>query len=168
MSSSHQGAKVLELQHWPFQWILISFRMDWLDLLAVQGTLKSLLQCHSSKASILWHSAFFIVQLSYPYMTTWKTMLLLLSLFSHVWLCAIPQMAAHQALLSLGFSRQEHWSRLPFNLESFKKQRECELCFIRHIQTPGLTRKAVNTSGLHCGDYTHLLIKADVQDPLRS
>ena len=49
---------------------LISFRMDWLDLLAVQWTLKSLLQHHSSKASILWHSAFFIVQLSHPYMTT--------------------------------------------------------------------------------------------------
>ena len=52
---------------------LISFRMDWLDLLAVQGTLKSLLQHHSSKASILWHLAFFIVQLSHPYMTTGKT-----------------------------------------------------------------------------------------------
>ena len=52
---------------------LISFRMDWLDLLAVQGTLKSLLQHHSSKASILWHSAFFTVQLSHPYMTTGKT-----------------------------------------------------------------------------------------------
>ena len=52
---------------------LISFRMDWLDLLAVQGTLKSLLQQHSSKASILWCSAFFIVQLSHPYMTTGKT-----------------------------------------------------------------------------------------------
>ena len=49
---------------------LISFRMDWLDLLAVQGTLKSLLQHHSSKASILWHSAFFMIQLSHPYMTT--------------------------------------------------------------------------------------------------
>ena len=49
---------------------LISFRMDWLDLLLVQGTLKSLLQYHSSKASILWCSAFFVVQLSYPYMTT--------------------------------------------------------------------------------------------------
>ena len=49
---------------------LISFRMDWLDLLTVQGTLKSLLQHHSSKASILWHSAFFMVQLSHPYMTT--------------------------------------------------------------------------------------------------
>ena len=51
---------------------LISFRMDWLDLLAVQGTLRSLLQHHSSKASILWCSAFFIVQLSHPYMTTGK------------------------------------------------------------------------------------------------
>ena len=52
---------------------LISFRMDWLDLLAVQGTLKSLLQHHSSKASILWRSAFFTVQLSHPYMTTGKS-----------------------------------------------------------------------------------------------
>ena len=51
---------------------LISFRIDWLDLLGVQGTLKSLLQHHSSKASILWHSTFFIVQLSHPYMTTGK------------------------------------------------------------------------------------------------
>ena len=56
--------------------VLISFRMDWLDLLAVQGTLKSLLQHHSSKTSILQHSAFFIVQLSHPYMTTGKTIAL--------------------------------------------------------------------------------------------
>ena len=55
---------------------LISFRMDWLDLLAVQGTLKSLLQLHSSKASILWCSAFFTVQLSHPYITTGKTIAL--------------------------------------------------------------------------------------------
>ena len=55
---------------------LISFRMDWLDLLAVQGALKSLLQHLSSKASILWHSAFFIVQLSHPYMTNGKTIAL--------------------------------------------------------------------------------------------
>ena len=55
---------------------LISFRMDWLDLLAVQETLKSLCQHHSSKASILWHSAFFTVQLSHPYMTTGKTIAL--------------------------------------------------------------------------------------------
>ena len=53
-----------------------TFRMDWLDLLAVQGTLKSLLQHHSSKARILWHSAFFIVQLSHPYVTTGKTIAL--------------------------------------------------------------------------------------------
>ena len=55
---------------------LISFRMDWFDLLAVQGTLKSLLQYHTSKASILWCSAFFIVQLSHPHMTTGKTIAL--------------------------------------------------------------------------------------------
>ena len=80
VSSSHQVDKVLEFQlhvspcnEHPG---LISFRMDWLDLLAVQGTLKSLLQHHSSKASILWCSAFFIVQLSHPYMTTGKTIAL--------------------------------------------------------------------------------------------
>ena len=55
---------------------LISFRMDWVDFLAVQGTLKSLLQHHNSKASILRRSAFFTVQLSHPYMTTWKTIAL--------------------------------------------------------------------------------------------
>ena len=58
-----------------YSW-LISFRMDWLDLLVVEGTLKSLLQHHSSKASILWCSAFFTVQLSHPYMTTGKTIAL--------------------------------------------------------------------------------------------
>ena len=76
VSSSHHVAKVLEfqLQHQSFQWIfkLISFRMDWLDLLAVQGTLKSLLQHHNSKASILRCSAFFTVQLSHPYTSYWK------------------------------------------------------------------------------------------------
>ena len=77
------------LMRWPEYWSfsfsiipskeipgLISFRMVWLDLLAVQGTLKSLLQHHSSKVSILWHSAFFIVKLSHPYMTTGKTIAL--------------------------------------------------------------------------------------------
>ena len=68
------GAKILEfqLQHQSFQWIFRTYFlwMDWLDLLAVQGTLKSLLQHHSSKASILQCSAFFIVQLSHPYMTS--------------------------------------------------------------------------------------------------
>ena len=72
-------------KYWSFSFIispsneysgLISFRMDWLDLLVVQGTLKSLLQHHSSKASILWRSDFFTVQLSHPYMTTGKTIAL--------------------------------------------------------------------------------------------
>ena len=60
---------------------LISFWMDWLDFLAVQGTLKSLLKHHSSKASIIWRSAFFIVQISYPYMTTGKTIALIRQTF---------------------------------------------------------------------------------------
>ena len=72
-------------KHWSFSFSispsnehpgLISFRMSWLDLLAAQGTLKNLLQHHSSKASILWHSAFLTVQLSHPYMTTGKTIAL--------------------------------------------------------------------------------------------
>ena len=80
VNSSHEVAKVLEfqLQHQSFQWTprLIAFRMDWLDLLAVQGTLMSLLQHHSSKASIFQCSAFFTVQLSHPYMTIGKTIAL--------------------------------------------------------------------------------------------
>ena len=81
VSSSHQVAK----KYWSFSFSinpsnehpgLISFTRGWLDLLAVQGTLKSLLQHHSSKASILWLSAFFIVQLSHPYLTTGKTIAL--------------------------------------------------------------------------------------------
>ena len=78
--SLHQVAKVLEFQLQPqsYQWTprLISFKMDWLDLLAVQETLKSLLQHHSSKASIPWCSVLFIVQLWHPYMTTGKTVAL--------------------------------------------------------------------------------------------
>ena len=83
--SNKSALRIRWLKYWSFSFSsslsneysgLISFRMDWLDLLAVQGTLKSLLQHHSSKASILQCSAFFIVQLSYPYMTTGKTMAL--------------------------------------------------------------------------------------------
>ena len=78
VSSSHQVDKVLEfqLQHQFFQWTPRTNLLYWLDLLAVQGTLKSLLQHHSSKLSILRRSAFFIVQLSHPYMTTGKTIAL--------------------------------------------------------------------------------------------
>ena len=75
VSFLHQVAKVLELQ-FQHQFFERIFRIDWFDLLAVQGTLKSLLQHHSSKASILCHSAFFTVQISHPYMTTGKTIAL--------------------------------------------------------------------------------------------
>ena len=84
-SSSESTLRMRWPKYWSFRFSispsnehpgLISFRMDWLDLLAVQGTLKSLLQHHSSKASILWHSPFFTVQLSHPYMTTGKTIAL--------------------------------------------------------------------------------------------
>ena len=91
VSSSYQVAKGLEfqLQHQSFQWTsgLIFFRMDWLDLFAVQGTLKSHFQHHISKASILWLSAFFIVQLSHPYMTTGKTIALTRWTFTYIKRC---------------------------------------------------------------------------------
>ena len=83
--SNHSALRIRWPKYWSFSFNirpsnehpgLISFKMDWLDLLAVQGTLKSLLQHHSSKASILQCSAFFIVQLSHPYMTTGKTIAL--------------------------------------------------------------------------------------------
>ena len=115
---------------------LISFRMDWLDLLPVQGTLKSLLQHHNSKASILRRSAFFTVQFSHPYMTTGKTIALtrqtfvgkvislIFNMLSEVkWrevaqlcptLCNPMDSGLHQAPPSMGFSRQEYWSGLPF------------------------------------------------------
>ena len=63
---------------------LISFRIDWFDLLVIQGTLKSLLQHHSSKVSTLWHSVFFMVQLSYPYMTSGKTIALIIWTFDYM------------------------------------------------------------------------------------
>ena len=101
---------------------LISFRMDWLDHLAVQGTLKSLLQHHSSKVSILQCSAFFIVQLSHPYSPTSPSKsiwLLKVKSLSHVQLFAAPWTVAYQAPLSMGFSRQEYWSGLPFPMRLF-------------------------------------------------
>ena len=83
--SSESSLRIRWPKYWNFSFNIspsneysgvISFKMDWLDLLAVQGTLKSLLKHHSSKTSILWHSAFFTVQLSHPYMTTGKTIAL--------------------------------------------------------------------------------------------
>ena len=85
---------------------LISFSIDWLNLLAVQGMLKSLLQHHSSKASVPQHSAYFMIQLSHPYMTPG-------SHFSLVQLFATLWSVAHQAPLPMGFSRQEYCSGLP-------------------------------------------------------
>ena len=76
---------------------LISFRMEWLDLLAVQGTLKSLLQYHSSKASVLQHSAFFIIQLSHPYITTGKTIALTRQTF-------VDKVMSHFLICCLGWS----------------------------------------------------------------
>ena len=117
---------------------LISFRMDWLDLLAVQGTLKSLLQHHSSKASILWCLAFFTVQLSYPYMTTGKTIALstrwtfvgkvtslLLNMISRLVITFLPR---SKCLLT-------SWLQLPSAviLEPKKTVSHCFLCY--YIQT---------------------------------
>ena len=88
--SGNQVAKVLELQYQSFQYSgLISLRMDWLDLLTVQGTLKSLLQHHRLKASILWHSAFIMVQLLHPHITTGK------AIYDH-WRTPKLQLAAEQ------------------------------------------------------------------------
>ena len=93
VSSLHQVAKVLELQlqNQAFQWILISFRIDWFHLLAVQGTLKNLHQHHNSKASFLRCSAFFMVQLLYLYMTTGKTITLTIRTF----VCKVMSVLLH-------------------------------------------------------------------------
>ena len=85
---------------------LISLRMDWLDLLAVQGTLKSLLQHHSSKASILQHSAFFTVQLSHPYMTTAKTIVLTRRTFVGKVVSLLLNMLPRVAITSLPRSKR--------------------------------------------------------------
>ena len=117
---------------------LIAFRMDWLDLLAVQGTLKNLLQHHSSKASILRHSAFFIVQLPHPYMTTGKTIALIrgfpggsevkASAFKKgrpgfdPWVWKIPlgkEMATHSSILAWRIP----WTEEPGGLQSTGSQR---------------------------------------------
>ena len=84
---------------------LISFRMDWLHLLAVQGTLKSLLQHHTSKASILWRSAFFTVQLSHPYMTTGKTIALTRRTFVGKVMSLLLNMLSKLVITFLGSSK---------------------------------------------------------------
>ena len=118
VSSLHQVAQVLEfqLQHQSFQWIFrTDFTIEWLDLLAVQGTLKSLLQHHSSKASIHQHSAFFIVQLSHPYMTTGKTIALTRRTFVGKVMSLLYNMLSRLVIAFL--SRNKHllisWLQLP-------------------------------------------------------
>ena len=92
---------------------LISFRMDWLDLLADQGTLKSLLQHHSSKASILLCSAFFIVQLSHPYMTTGKTIALTRQTFVGKVMSLLFNMLSRLVLTFLPRSKHSSWLQSP-------------------------------------------------------
>ena len=112
---------------------LISFRMDWLDLLAVQGTLTSLLQHHSSKASVLWHSAFLIVQLSHPYMTTEKTIALTKWTFVGKVMSLLSNMLPRPVITFL--PRSKHllisWFQLPSAviLEPIKIVSQCFHCF---------------------------------------
>ena len=149
---------------WPWYWSfsfsmspsneysgLISFWMDWLDLLAVQGTLKSLLQHHSSKALTLRCSAFFLTQPAHPYMTTGRHSQLImcmcmLSSFRHVQLLATPFTVACQDPLSIGFSTQEYWSGLPCPIQGIFPAQGSNL----HLLTsPALTGKffTISTPG---------------------
>ena len=97
---------------------LVSFRMDWLDLLAVQETLPSLFQYHSSKESILWQSPFFIVQLSHPYMTTGKTIALTRQTFASNVICLLFNMLSRLVITFLPRSRRLliSWLQSPFAL----------------------------------------------------
>ena len=112
---------------------LISFRMDWFYLLAVQGTLKSLLQNHSSKASILWHSAFFMVQLSCPFVTTGKTTALTRGTFVGKVMSLLFNMLSRLVIAFL--TRSKHllilWLQSPSAviLEPKKRKSHCFHCF---------------------------------------
>ena len=123
--SNKSALRIRWLKYWSFSFSsslsneysgLISFRMDWLDLLAVQGTLKSLLQHHSSKASILQCSAFFIVQLSYPYMTTGKTIALTRQTFVGKVMCLLLNMLSRLVITFLPRSKclLISWLQSPF------------------------------------------------------
>ena len=116
---------------------LISFRMGWLDLLTVQGTLKSLLQHHSSKASILWHLAFFIVQLSNPYMTTGKTIGLTRQAFAGKVMSLLFNMLSRWVITFLPRSKRLFisWLRSPpaLILEPRKIVSHCFHCFPNYL-----------------------------------
>ena len=102
---------------------LISFRMDWLDLLAVQGTLKSLLQHHSSKASVLRHSAFFTVQLSHPYMTTGKTTVLTRRTFVGKVMSLLLNMLSRLVITFLPRSNELSQSKTPLHSPSSSREK---------------------------------------------
>ena len=122
ISSTESALCIRWLKYWSFSFSispsneysgLISLRIDWLDRLAVQGTLKSFLQHHSSKASVLWHSAFFMVQLSYPYMTTGKTIALIRRTFvGKVMSLLFNMLSSHWSVAFFGhcFSSKEQTS----------------------------------------------------------
>ena len=143
--------------YWSFSFIispssehpgLISFRMDWLDLLAVQGTLKSLLQHHSSKASIFPRSAFFTVQLSHPYMTTGKTIALTRWTFVGNVMSLIFNMLSRLVITFLPRSNQEgynpnkiksiltRWAAHKVENNNTKKFSHCCECSEPHIRLP--------------------------------
>ena len=117
---------------------LISFRMDWLDLLAAQGTLKSLLQYHSSKASILWCSAFFTVQMSHPYMSTGKTIGLTRWTFVGKVMSLLFNMLSMLVITSL--PRSKHllilWLQSPSAIVSYLFYTECQQCIRVKSQSP--------------------------------
>ena len=111
--ANESGLRIRWSKYWSFSFSispsneysgLISFRIGWFDLLAVQGTLKSLLQHHSSKASILWHSAFFMVQLLHPYMTIGKT------ISGTIWIFVGKVMLLFNTLFCYSFSSKEQVS----------------------------------------------------------
>ena len=110
---------------------LLSFRMDWLDLLAVQGTLKSLLQHHSSKASILQHSAFFIVQLSHLYMTTGKTIALIRRTFVDKVMSLLVNMLSRLVITFLSRSKRHliSWLQTPFAMILEPRKNKVSHCF---------------------------------------
>ena len=114
---------------------LISSKMDWLDLLAVQGTLKSLLQHHSSKASILWHSTFFIVQFSHPYMTTGKTIALTRWAFFGKVTSLLFNMLSRLVITSLPRSKRPliSWLQSPTTVIFFSYECDNFFLFVLHF-----------------------------------
>ena len=127
----------IRLSYWNFSFSLspsneysglISFWMDWLDLLAVQGTLKSLLQCHSSKVSILWRSAFFVVQLSHPHMTIGKTITLAIWTFVSKMMSQLFNMLSRFIIAFLPRSKHLSWLQSPSTVILEPKKIVCH-CF---------------------------------------